>query len=139
MVIDRQWNSLSELCVTILSRILARGLSRIQRVITSPSSSRSLAFVAVKTLAPMTIVVCSLSVEESPKAFFPARPAEFFETCALHTLSQRLLQRLVFTWMRLDGGGFHVKNAPFPKGAHAWRHCSAVRWKLKSEIPSTRR
>jgi hypothetical protein len=32
---------------------------------TSPSSSRSLAFVAVKTLAPMTIVVCSFLVAES--------------------------------------------------------------------------
>ena len=51
----RQWNSLSELCVTILSRILARGLSRIQRVTTSPSSSRSFALVAVKTFAPMAI------------------------------------------------------------------------------------
>src|SRR5262249_34861453 len=28
---------------------------------------------------------------------------------------------------RLDGARLGVSNPPFPKGAHAWRHCSAVR------------
>src|SRR5438874_1946085 len=49
----RQWNSRSELCVTTLSRMRAFGLATIQRVTVSPSSSRSLIFVAVKTLAPI--------------------------------------------------------------------------------------
>src|SRR5688572_7751338 len=53
MVMLRQWNSRSELWVTTLSMIRARGLSWIQRVRTSPSSSRSLALVAVKTFAPI--------------------------------------------------------------------------------------
>ena len=43
LVIDKQWNSLSELCVTILSRTFALGLSRSHLVNTSPSSSRSFA------------------------------------------------------------------------------------------------
>ena len=93
-MIDRQWNSLSELWVTILSMIFARGLFAIQRVITSPSSSRSLAFVAVKTLAPMTILSLLL-VEESRNGFPSGKPTEYSETSALHTLIVRLVQRLV--------------------------------------------
>src|SRR5204862_4187342 len=68
MVMLRQWNSRSELWVTILSMIRALGLSRIQRVRTSPSSSRSLAFVAVKTLAPI------MRLHSSPGGGAPARP-----------------------------------------------------------------
>ena len=45
----KQWNSRSELWVTTLSMIRAFGLSWIQRVSTSPSSSRSFAFVAEKS------------------------------------------------------------------------------------------
>src|SRR5438045_2778543 len=125
--------------------IFARGLSRIQRVMTSPSSSRSLAFVAVKTLAPMTICRLLLLGEESrnsPRRDFPKEKSRNIrELAALHTLIVRLLQRRfgdVSAGKRLDGARLGVSNPPFPKGAHAWRHCSAVRSKLKFAIPWTR-
>src|SRR5215218_8831957 len=48
----RQWNSLSELCVTTLSTISAFGLSLIHLVMFSPMFSRSRASVVLNTLMP---------------------------------------------------------------------------------------
>src|SRR3954470_19775772 len=64
----RQWNSRSELWVTTFSVIRAAGFSAIQRVTTVPSSSRSLAFVAVKTFAPIMAFA----------PWYPVRPVDSF-------------------------------------------------------------
>src|SRR5690606_36058326 len=53
----RQWNCLSEDCVTILSTISIFGLLRNQRVIVSPIASRSRAIVVEKTLTPVKCAI----------------------------------------------------------------------------------
>jgi len=51
---DRQWNSLSELSITKVFSTRTLGLPASQAVTASPSSSRSLAFVAEKTFTTLT-------------------------------------------------------------------------------------
>src|SRR5512133_556496 len=60
MTMLRQWNSLSEDCETTLSTTSRSGFALSQRVITSPSSSRSFALVAEKTFTPVNCIALSL-------------------------------------------------------------------------------
>src|SRR5512138_657806 len=55
----RQWNSLSEDWETTLSTTSTSALALSQRVIVSPSSSRSLALVAEKTFTPVKCIASS--------------------------------------------------------------------------------
>jgi hypothetical protein len=64
----RQWNSLSLDCETTRSTISRSALAWSQRVMLSPSSSRSFAFVAEKTLTPVNRIARSSLTPHPPPA-----------------------------------------------------------------------
>src|SRR4051812_43659131 len=82
----RQWNSLSELCVTTRSTMSTLGLSLIHLVMVSPIASRSRANVVENTLTPVnellvtdipTSLLQNLRIRCSPTSYHerPARRA----------------------------------------------------------------